>query len=397
MTEYPEVSQSIPGEMLPTGMALLGAALILSAPLLLPGQAMVGTLTLLAAFAWLWMNKRTALQVMQASVEAARRKAAVDARQEVQATVQAIHENTLRAAQLWSSQIQTAQEQSTASVNEITRRFSDVVQELGASRQARAKTGSGGDVATMLQDNRTGLREVLESLRESFQRRTATLEKVQELGTFTGELERMALDVRKIAEQTNLLALNAAIEAARAGEAGRGFAVVADEVRKLSALSGETGRNINERVGAIRTCVAATLQEVDRSASEDSTWLEQSEQNLLTALAGVRAVTGEVTITNARLEEEAERVRSHIENLLVELQFQDRVSQILGHVNSGVLGLVTIAQGASARNDIALPDYAPLFDDMQRSYTTAEERNNFHHGRSGPAVAAPANDDITFF
>lgn len=374
--------------------ALLGSACSLSAPWGFPGQSALGTVLLVTALVLLIRSGRLRTRILLGELEASQ-SASTQCADNASLTLLKEHQQLSgQAAQVWRRQIETAQAQGNLAIEEITRRFASVVQRLSRGQSLSEAIYDKENVLTTLGRNRTDLKVIFETVRDAVKRLNSTLDRVRELGTFTAELERMALDVRKIAEQTNLLALNAAIEAARAGEAGRGFAVVADEVRKLSGLSGETGRNINERVAAIRTCVLSTLKEVDSSAPLDVDWLAVQEDELLQALSGVSVLTEQVNTVNSRLEDETAEVRVDIQNLLVELQFQDRVHQILQHAGSSIGQFEQLAHANSVTDaHAAAAQYRSLFAELERSYTTAEERSN----HTGNARDGGSSDEITFF
>src|SRR5271155_3773337 len=120
------------------------------------------------------------------------------------------------------------------------------------SAQAAAETAREGGV--IVEDTLTRMRSIANAVRE-------TAAKVQELGIRSDQIGRIIGVIDDIADQTNLLALNAAIEAARAGEQGRGFAVVADEVRKLAERTTSATKEVAQMVQGIqagtKTAVAA--------------------------------------------------------------------------------------------------------------------------------------------
>ncbi len=95
-------------------------------------------------------------------------------------------------------------------------------------------------------------------------------DEIRALNTTVSDINRFVASVGQIADQTNLLALNAAIEAARAGEAGRGFAVVADEVRKLAEQSQKAADDIVQMTGHVTTRVSASTRAMESSAGHVS-------------------------------------------------------------------------------------------------------------------------------
>jgi len=161
-----------------------------------------------------------------------------------------------------------AQEQATG-VDEATgivRKVSDAIAHVSGNAQAGAEawkstSSSAADGARMTHETAEGMRKIKKAMDVASSR-------VTDLGERSEEIGRIVATIDDIAAQTNLLALNAAIEAARAGEQGRGFAVVADEVRKLAERSSVATREIAGIVGGIQTGVREAVSAMQLGTKE---------------------------------------------------------------------------------------------------------------------------------
>ncbi|WP_440094616.1 methyl-accepting chemotaxis protein [Pseudomonas syringae] len=301
---------------------------------------------------------------------------------------------------IWAKQVESSRQQTETAIVELTDRFTGISERLQETVQASQHAageldGQNADGALkVLSQSDSELSQVIDSLKATQASRDQTLSQVRNLTAYTGELRTMAADVAAIAAQTNLLALNAAIEAARAGEAGRGFAVVADAVRSLSSKSSETGQQMSAKVDIINNAITQLVQAASSGADQDSQSVTTSEQSIQNVLERFQTITRHLAESADLLKQESYGIRDEMTEVLVSLQFQDRVSQILSHVRDNIDALHAHLLQASESPDQAVAiDARQWLARMESTYATDEQRRT-HRGES---AAQQNSQEITFF
>ena len=333
---------------------------------------------------------------------------------------QAAAEFSLRlgeAARLWTGHLGTAQTQMKDAIDQLLDGFNQILSALDHIIFPAAGASSAGDSegidarTTMLASCETRLLGLLQCLEEFLQSRNTVLGSVRSLSNASGSLRDMAEDVGKLARQTNLLSINAAIEAARAGDSGRGFAVVASEVRRLSNESGDTGRRIGDQVQQFGSQMQHALSQADEQAVRGAHSIQASEQTIRQVVADVDGAVTQLHDRAIELRARGEDAKTQVQSLMLAFQFQDRVHQIIDQVSGSIHGAMARLQAGLAAG--RAPDAAEWAALLSAGYTTLEQHavagGGAHGGphraeRAGAAANRPAagaragaSTDTTFF
>ncbi|AVZ80338.1 methyl-accepting chemotaxis protein [Zoogloeaceae bacteirum Par-f-2] len=187
-----------------------------------------------------------------------------------------------------TSSMAAAIEQMTVSINHISDSARDT-EENYSSAAAMAEAGE-QKVATATEE----MHRIAATV-------SSAAEMIRSLETRTNEISSIANVIKEIAAQTNLLALNAAIEAARAGEQGRGFAVVADEVRKLAERTSAATEEIGGMIGAIQSDTASAVSAMDKALPQVARGVDLAQE----AAQSLRDIRDGAGVTLARIRDVA--------------------------------------------------------------------------------------------
>jgi methyl-accepting chemotaxis protein len=213
--------------------------------------------------------------------------------------------------------------------------------------------GSAGvDVARFAQHASQQMEQLVEALEQVSGQSSNTVQHIDQMAQHLDGIFALLEDVKSIADQTNLLALNAAIEAARAGEAGRGFAVVADEVRNLSERSTTFNEQIRKLAHSSKDAIAKVRETVSHMASRDMDRSREARMEAASMLDNVAAINASLGDGMREISDCGRAIDASVADAVRALQFEDIATQALGGVHTHLDRLTAINREAVALQEL---------------------------------------------
>jgi methyl-accepting chemotaxis protein len=366
----------------PHGLALMcAAAPLLGAAGWLAGAAFGGVVLCVAVLIVRERREGGNAELMRSVNECRAQGAAIDG----DAGQRMLAQLLIAVLPVWLRHVGSVKVQTEEAVNRLVVSFASINSQFesagfGNSAEAEEK----GNTFSLLTLCERELRPVVSMMTKMLDSKKTLLDAVDKMAVATKELASMASDVGLIAAHTNILAINAAIEAAHAGNNGRGFSIIAKEIRSLSQTSAEAGKRIAERMVGVEQVMKATVEMAEGASESDRLAIELSGNVIQDVLAHVRELGHKAD----QMREQGRVIRADTENLLVDLQFQDRVSQIISVIDTDIGRLQTRLEVPAE----VLPSPEEWLAELEGQYTMDDQRAAAAESSS----ESPA-DEVVFF
>ena len=227
-------------------------------------------------------------------------------------------------------------------MNEMNATVQEVAKNAGSASSASAETKEKAEAGAQV------VEKAVHSIEQVHQMSLELKEDMTQLNEHAQDITRIMGVISDIADQTNLLALNAAIEAARAGEAGRGFAVVADEVRKLAEKTMASTNDVGNAIKAIQESTAKSMTGVDNAVERigEATELASRSGAALEEIVATVEATGDQVNAIATASEEQSAASEEINQSIVQVNDMSRqTAEAMAEAAKAVSDLAAQAQG----------------------------------------------------
>jgi methyl-accepting chemotaxis protein len=252
---------------------------------------------------------------------------------------------------------QTSQQQlEISSVVTATNEMSATSHEV--ARLAQSSADGARQAQDIINRSQSALSTAVDGVRDLSNDMINASESISQVAARSEDITRIIDVIKAIAEQTNLLALNAAIEAARAGEQGRGFAVVADEVRSLASKTQNSTDEINTMIQSLQQEVSKAVTIIDNSSSKAEESVEQTHQAF--------AALGEVVATTNTINDNADQVAAAAEE---QSQVAEEINKNLTIIGDAADTLAQLSQQSEQSNQHLIKQVDSLDQQLGKLHT----------------------------